>query len=261
MEKLISLSDIKELVKIGEGYQLEFKEKATSSIRESICAFSNCDGGRILVGVCDNGEIRGLKDIKENDLKISNYMASLSPRPKIRQYIVEGKVIVIDIFKQNEEIFTTSNLIYIREAQTNRSLNIEQVEELLQNRRKLNFDKKLNFDFSFKRDFNEEAFERYLDLSRIRNTKQEDSLRMLENKKFITNGIFNNCGVLLFCKDISKLLENAVINFVEYDENEEVFEIKKLKYDLIKNLYELLDILRNKLNVKFRIKSLYREEI
>ncbi len=59
----LSLKDIKQLVKKGEGQQLEFKMKVKfpeKIIREMV-AFANSDGGILLLGVGDLGEVAGLR--------------------------------------------------------------------------------------------------------------------------------------------------------------------------------------------------------
>ncbi len=48
------------ILKEGEGYRVEFKERL-SGIDKDIVAFSNSLGGRILVGVTDEGKIRAVK--------------------------------------------------------------------------------------------------------------------------------------------------------------------------------------------------------
>ncbi|MBA4058366.1 MAG: ATP-binding protein [Marivirga sp.] len=57
------VQELKKLVSTGEGNLLEFKRKASypeKIIREMI-AFANTNGGILLVGVSDNGDIPGLK--------------------------------------------------------------------------------------------------------------------------------------------------------------------------------------------------------
>jgi len=59
----LSLKELKSLVKKGEGQQLEFKMKVKfpeKIIREMV-AFANSDGGILLLGVGDLGEISGLR--------------------------------------------------------------------------------------------------------------------------------------------------------------------------------------------------------
>ena len=64
---------LKNLLKQGESEQLEFLESVRKdSIARNLCAFLNGDGGRILVGVSDNGMPVGLEDAKQyiEELKI-----------------------------------------------------------------------------------------------------------------------------------------------------------------------------------------------
>ena len=54
---------------------LEFKETITNTFLKTVSAFSNYDGGEILFGVDDDGNIKGLSDVKH---KIND---SISPQP------------------------------------------------------------------------------------------------------------------------------------------------------------------------------------
>jgi predicted HTH transcriptional regulator len=53
---------IKNLIKQGEHQQLDFKFEITDSkkIARSLVAFANTDGGKLLIGVKDNGAIAGV---------------------------------------------------------------------------------------------------------------------------------------------------------------------------------------------------------
>lgn len=63
----MSPADLRRLVKIGEGYHLEFKRRVSSPVRiaREAIALANTWGGTILVGVNDDGSIPGLKDTEE----------------------------------------------------------------------------------------------------------------------------------------------------------------------------------------------------
>jgi len=52
---------IKELIKTGEGYHLEFKKSLDKSFTEEVCAFVNSSGGKVLLGVADDGKTSGIK--------------------------------------------------------------------------------------------------------------------------------------------------------------------------------------------------------
>ncbi len=60
-------SHIQELIEQGEHQQLDFKFAITDSrkIGRSLVAFANTDGGRLLIGVKDNGAIAGVRSQEE----------------------------------------------------------------------------------------------------------------------------------------------------------------------------------------------------
>ena len=61
---------------------LEFKETITNTFLKTVSAFSNYDGGEILFGVDDDGNIKGLSDVKQACLDIENKINdSISPQP------------------------------------------------------------------------------------------------------------------------------------------------------------------------------------
>ncbi len=63
--------ELLELIEKGEDSQTQFKERFDSidSLAAEICAFSNSNGGNILVGVSDDGEITGLSKDEIQKLK------------------------------------------------------------------------------------------------------------------------------------------------------------------------------------------------
>ncbi len=61
---------------------LEFKETITNTFLKTVSAFSNYDGGTILFGVDDDGNVKGLPDVKQACLDIENKINdSISPQP------------------------------------------------------------------------------------------------------------------------------------------------------------------------------------
>ena len=61
---------------------LEFKETITNTFLKTVSAFSNYDGGTVLFGVDDDGNIKGLRDIKQACLDIENKINdSIIPQP------------------------------------------------------------------------------------------------------------------------------------------------------------------------------------
>ena len=71
-----------EAIGIRETRILEFKETITNTFLKTVSAFSNYDGGTILFGVDDDGNIKGLPDVKQACLDIENKINdSITPQP------------------------------------------------------------------------------------------------------------------------------------------------------------------------------------
>lgn len=66
-----------------ENKNLEFKEKMTNTFLKTVSAFANYEGGTIIFGIDDSGEITGLNDPDKLCLKIENKInESIKPQPE-----------------------------------------------------------------------------------------------------------------------------------------------------------------------------------
>jgi len=89
---------LKKLIEEGENQQLDFKYCISDSrkIARTLSAFSNSDGGRILIGVRDNGSIAGIRS--DEEIYMVDTAAQLFCRPEItytiKQHTSGGKTIV-----------------------------------------------------------------------------------------------------------------------------------------------------------------------
>jgi predicted HTH transcriptional regulator len=89
---------LKKLITEGENQQLDFKYCVSDSrkIARTLSAFSNSVGGRILIGVRDNGSIAGIKS--DEEIYMVDTAAHLFCRPeiayKIKQHMTAGKTIL-----------------------------------------------------------------------------------------------------------------------------------------------------------------------
>jgi predicted HTH transcriptional regulator len=72
----MELSDLRRLVRQGEGQHLEFKRKAhhPDKISRELVAFANSGGGLLLVGVDDDQTIYGVKFPEEDMFALRNYV-------------------------------------------------------------------------------------------------------------------------------------------------------------------------------------------
>lgn len=83
----MTVQELKKLVEAGEGQHIEFKKKIhhIDKLLKEIVAFSNADGGTLLVGVQDNKLITGVKDTNEVISVLTKAITELI-KPKIRYH-------------------------------------------------------------------------------------------------------------------------------------------------------------------------------
>jgi predicted HTH transcriptional regulator len=91
-------SYIKNLILSGENQQLDFKFEISDSrkIAKTLVAFSNTDGGTLLIGVKDNGKIAGVRT--DEEFFMVQAAAGMYCRPEVvfesKRWVVEGKTVL-----------------------------------------------------------------------------------------------------------------------------------------------------------------------
>ena len=89
---------LRKLIAEGENQHLDFKYCVSDSrkIARTLTAFANSDGGRLLIGVRDNGSIAGIKT--DEEIYMVDTAAHIFCRPEItfstKQHITGGKTIL-----------------------------------------------------------------------------------------------------------------------------------------------------------------------
>jgi predicted HTH transcriptional regulator len=76
------------LIYYGECKRIEFKQMPCEGVYKTICAFLNTDGGSLLIGVDDNGNITGFKP-STKDIEEYREAISLWSPSHIREEIIK----------------------------------------------------------------------------------------------------------------------------------------------------------------------------
>lgn len=83
-----------------EHKNIEFKRQYTDDIRYAVIAFANTDGGKIYVGIRDDGSVCGVENVDDTMLRITN-MVRDAVRPDLTMFMecgieqIEGKTVVV----------------------------------------------------------------------------------------------------------------------------------------------------------------------
>ena len=98
---------LQSLIREGEHQQQDFKYRVSDAMKlaKSVSAFANTDGGRLLIGVRDDGHMSGVRS--EEEIYMMHQAAYRYCRPeasiKFDTYHVEGRTIVIATVPPSEK--------------------------------------------------------------------------------------------------------------------------------------------------------------
>jgi len=128
---------IYKIIEQGEHEQLDFKFEVNDArkIAITLSSFANTRGGKLLIGVKDNGKIRGIKT--EEEFYMLDLAATQYCKPAIElkysKWLVEGKTVLeADILEGKEKPYYAKNesdkwLAYFRQFDQNHLANIIQI--------------------------------------------------------------------------------------------------------------------------------------
>lgn len=91
-------SYIQKLIQQGEHQQLDFKFEISDSrkIAKTLVAFSNTDGGTLLIGVKDNGHIAGVRS--DEEFYMVEAAATMYCKPKVvfesKRWVIDGRTVL-----------------------------------------------------------------------------------------------------------------------------------------------------------------------
>lgn len=203
--------ELKQILEKGKDSQQQFKQLIVNgnALAAEMVAFSNSLGGKLLVGVNDDGKITGLSLEQSQALNqlISN-TASHSVRPPINPITeniktAQGLVIIIRIRKGiNKPYMDTQGFFWVKSGADKRRVTArEEIQRMYQSANLVHADvmpvpnmgiEGLDRDY-----FNQFVLKQYGDTP---DDLEISSAQLLSNMNLMRNRIFNVAGALLFSK-------------------------------------------------------------
>ncbi len=271
-------NDIYEILEKGENSYVEFKEEGVKAkdLAEEIIAFANAEGGIILIGVNDGGNITGVTEanIEEKVMNICRNNCIPNIIPCFEFIKIEDKLVAILTIQKgsNKPYYTIDNKYYIRVGSTKRIASREELLRLFEANGALHYEISPVLNTSIE-DLNlniiREYFLKYnaFDL----NEESKDSIkRILYNADLLTeeDGKFlcTVGGLLIFGNNPEKRLSQNGISFAHFKGNEITDELidKKTIEGRIPDIAEhIMVIIKNNIknpSVVSGLKRLEREE-
>jgi len=211
--------ELEALLLLGEGEKLEFK-KGPSDLCKEICAFANTEGGIIIVGVDDSGNIVGT-DVRKVKDKVGECSQQLTPMPEIRLEVkeVEGRHIVLIEVMPSDKLVSHGGRAYIRVGTSVRPLDIWETLTYSVERGVLRWDEAPSGAAIEVHPFVEKVFRERLG--------HKVSLKdYLYGSGAAREGRFTFGGLLVFHPNPQRFLEHASVRIIQHPRAPKVEEIK-----------------------------------
>ena len=226
MQQPIATNDVVLFSTLKENQYFDRKSarKDDREIAKHISAFANAAGGKLVVGIEDNGEVTGFRRNGARD--IENFeraaLATCTPTPIVHRERIsvvnssgeDDTVLVLDIEPSTSHSVArmSDGDVFLRQNDKSVKLNREQVIALEFDKGQRIFEDELVKDSSID-DVDHEVLDRYKE---ILGTEVSDE-QVLRCRRFMRDGKLTVAGALLFAQDPSVMMPQARVRILRYD--------------------------------------------
>ena len=249
--------NVREIINQGENASVEFKEGEVRaySLAKEMVAFSNSTGGVILIGVNDDGKIKGIDEkfnYEEWVMNIARNNVVPELNVDVSKVEIEDKnIIIIDVMKGMHKPYQTNkNEFLVRVGSTNRNASQQELLRLFQKSGFFHFDLTGLENSSFN-DVNmakvDEYFSRY-EIDFV-NESEEGKMKLLQNTDIMNlENRVTVGGLLIFGINPQRHLLNASISFARFKGDEidsELLDKQIITGDLTTQIDTVFSIIKN----------------
>ena len=259
MQQPIATNDVHLFSTLKENQYFDRKSarKDDKEIAKHISAFANSAGGKLVIGIEDDGEVTGFK--RDGARDIENFeraaLTTCTPTPIVRKdriHVVNSSgeddlILVLDIEASTSHSVARSSddEVFLRQNDRSVRLKREQVLALEYDKGQRVFEDEVIEDSSLD-DVDHEVLDRYKE---ILGTDAPDE-QVLRSRRFMRDGRLTVAGALLFAQDPSVMMPQARVRVLRYDgvkmETGERLNITKERFfcgplpKVIQGAYELI---------------------
>lgn len=262
------MEDILQEIKKGESRNLEFKQELPKSIQiaQTAVAFSNCGGGKILIGVSDVGEIVGIGDedpltIQEKICNVIHDNCKPDIKPDTMMKNIEGKIIIVTkIYPGSLTPYYIKNKgkekgTYIRIGSLNKPAGPDRIIELERKRFGISFDDEIFEDGEIDLNEIEPIITEYKentnkDTKNILQTKK--LIKKIEGEQFPTRGL-----MILLGKHPGSYCKCGVF---KGNSKVHIIDNKEFDSDIFSQIKSSLNFIKNNIHLISEIKDLIRKD-
>jgi ATP-dependent DNA helicase RecG len=253
---------LKLLISEGEGLTVEFKERFSSRVLEDMVAFANGRGGQILLGVADDGKIKGER--LTNSLKSQIVSMGRNCDPSVQVSVRQvGSVVGICVAEGTEKPYSCSSGYYQRLDAVTQKMTQKEIKSIFRE----------TVDRLFEDLPREDCVLEDISIKKIKAFLTESHTSFKISKKslvsFLTslgiykNGKINNAGVLMFAAKSEQFIRysEVICGAFKGTNRDYIYDRKDVRDDLLTQLNESMAFIQRQLNVRSEIRGINRYDI
>lgn len=248
-----------------ETQNIEFKSNWRDEYLRVICAFANADGGKLVIGVDDNGNLEGVRNSKKLLEDIPNKIRNkLGIIPSVEVEQRESKDIIGISVSSSSVPISYDGKYYLRSGSTNLELERNELANFLMRKVGKTWDEFIEERASLN-DINPETIESFKKLAEDRIpsiVSEKDHSVVLEKLNLLEGDKLKRAAVLLFGKNPQKFYPSAYLKIGKFLTETEIQTSDVVQGSLFEQLESALEILRTKyLKSEIRFEGIHRREI
>ena len=251
---------VSDLVTRGEGSTMEFKRSLGRELGRELCAFANADGGTILIGASDAGEMVGVTD--HNRLKSRVQSIARSADPAIAVEVESaGSVVRVLVPRQMRKPYSFGGRFFMREGANSQQMSNAEVEDLFYAVGRLHFDKTPCEEFSLENDLGEEIWAKFSGRAKVPDAMDRvvalRNLGLLDGQDRMTHA-----GAWFLARDVRRFTTSAHVSCALFMGTEKVriLDRRDFYHDIPTMIDDAVAWILTKINVEFVIEHVQREE-
>lgn len=237
------------------------KDVKPTKIADELIGMLNADGGVLVFGVSDAGNIQDLKTLPEKDLDKYRTLCIDFIHPacniELEEVTINGNLIFLyHVELDHERLFKRKDneQVFLRVLDTNRKLDLEGIKKLEYDKAIRKFEDEVDSDFEIE-DLDRELLENYKQKLNYKGDVKDLLVKRYLAKKKDSSYFIKHSGILLFSQDPEKYIPSASVRYIRYDGKE---ALTGTDHNVVKderfenNIPNLIDELKTFLKASFK---------
>jgi predicted HTH transcriptional regulator len=222
---MINNKYIREILETGENSEIEILEKLKfQDVGKFICSFLNGNGGKIVIGVNEDGSILGIEEAADQSIALKDFLLDNiipeAPFDVSLEYENDKEVLFVRVYEGSRKPYIFDGSIFYRNGAKTIKATSKQLAELIHDRSlsEEHWERRSTIGFS-RHDLDERLI--YKTMNEAANNHRstfigKDYLDFLAHYGLYSNGSFTNACVILFAKNAARFIPQIRVRLTEY---------------------------------------------